>query len=348
MIGTVVFSEKGNYIVGATEKQNEEFRTSCKKLDIDMDALRARDSVEIKGITQMEITSENYNNILKVKGMPGSVFGNSYGYTMQKEIAGYMQDYYSGKISVDQVKQYFSECCVSMRVYCSQERFTTGKDEEDNTQIVSEVYEVFAKENARAARGANYQEGLEICNRLEYSGRNDDWVYYNADDYYQCEDTKNILREAVADITEKWEIADIDCNTVEENSKLTLDGGFDFNSNWNWDYRNQVGRSSIENEMIAPPEDFKFFFKESYGDKGLLKAWAGMSEKTIEIPFYISKNSLKGQIFNSAELFEFSEADTDYYTQYNSFLKNISVFTRWYAQSSGINNREGNFVPDYN
>jgi len=32
-------------------------------------------------------------------------------------------------------------------------------NEADNTQIVSEMYEIFAKENARAASLANYQEG---------------------------------------------------------------------------------------------------------------------------------------------------------------------------------------------
>lgn len=46
-----------------------------------------------------------------------------------------------------------------MRTYRTGQHQTSGTNEADNTQIVSEMYEVFAKENARAAGQANYQEG---------------------------------------------------------------------------------------------------------------------------------------------------------------------------------------------
>ena len=36
-------------------------------------------------------------------------------------------------------------------------------------------------------------------------------------------------------MTEKWELGGIDCDEIEANSSLTLDGGFDFNSIWNSD-----------------------------------------------------------------------------------------------------------------
>ena len=44
----------------------------------------------------------------------------------------------------------------------------SGTNEADNTQIVSEMYEFFAKENARAAGQANYQEGKAL-NEKYYS-----------------------------------------------------------------------------------------------------------------------------------------------------------------------------------
>ena len=50
------------------------------------------------------------------------------------------------------------------------------------------------------------------------------------------------LRESARKMTEKWELDGIDCDEIEANSSLTLDGGFDFNSIWNSDFRNQVGR----------------------------------------------------------------------------------------------------------
>ena len=109
------------------------------------------------------------------------------------------------------------------------------------TQIVSEMYEGFAKENARAAGQANYQEG-KAWNEKYYSDGHSDWTYYNSDYYYQCNDTNAALRESAWKMTEKWELGGIDCDEIEANSSLTLDGGFDFNSIWNSDFRNQVGR----------------------------------------------------------------------------------------------------------
>ncbi len=41
------------------------------------------------------------------------------------------------------------------------------------------------------------------------------------------------LRESARKMTEKWELDGIDCDEIEANSNLTLDGGFDFNSIWN-------------------------------------------------------------------------------------------------------------------
>ena len=68
---------------------------------------------------------------------------------------------------------------------------SSGDAEIDNKQIVSQIYEIFAKENTRAARRANYDEGAAI--NADYGYRNYDWVYYNADYYYQCAETKEKL-----------------------------------------------------------------------------------------------------------------------------------------------------------
>ena len=83
--------------------------------------------------------------------MPKTLFGDTFGYQMVKDISDYMRRYYAGEVSDDDVKNFFNECCASMRAYHSQMRHTTGMNEEDNTQIVSEIYEIFAKENQRAA-----------------------------------------------------------------------------------------------------------------------------------------------------------------------------------------------------
>ena len=356
MIGTLVFSTNGNYIVGASDKQNAEFRQKCENtramFDRDMiqEKLRSRDSVEIKGLTQMTFASETYQDIRKVTEMPKSVFGDAYGYQMQKDIADCMRQYYAGKVSDEEVKSFFRECCSSMRVYHSQMRHTTGMDEEDNTQIVSEIYEMFAKENQRAARNANHEEGLEINRQYGSDKRQDDWCYYNAEYYYQCENTHDLLRGAAADMATEWELPAIDTDEIEKNSKFTLDGGFDFNSGWNFIYRNQAGRGSMADETYVPPRDFKFFYKEGMYpnpsiDKGLLRVWMGGKEYNRVVPFEISRTGLKGQIFNAGDLLKNDFSKLEGYHEYSKFLSNFSIFTRWYSFESGINNRFGNYVP---
>ena len=111
-----------------------------------------------------------------------------------------------------------------------------------------EVYETTGYD----ARNATYKNGtfiaedgtdlLALFKEKYYSDDHSDWTYYNSDYYYQCNDTNAALRESARKMTEKWELDGIDCDEIEANSSLTLDGGFDFNSIWNSDFRNQVGR----------------------------------------------------------------------------------------------------------
>lgn len=318
---------------------------------IDWEALRtkAQDSVEISGITQFTmsaIPSENYNNINKqVTGLPASVFSDQFGYDMQKSIYNCMTDYYAGKISQSDVGNYFEECCTSMRIYRTQMRQTTGIDEEDNKQIVGQIYEIFAKNNAIAAQNANYNEGAAV--NETYGGRSDDWTYYNSDYYYQCEETKEILQKAAKDMTDKWEISAIDTEEIEKNSVYTIDGGFDFNSMWNISYRNQVGRASMEDESLVPPENFKFFYKQNSFNGTLWVSWNNRQEN-VDIPFSISKTgSMKGQIFNVNDLLNDNFKAEDEYKNYRQFLSSFSVFTRQYSLLSGINNQFGNYIPSY-
>ena len=54
-------------------------------------------------------------------------------------------------------------------------------------------------------------------------------------------------------MTEKWELDGIDCDEIEANSSLKLDGGFDFNSTWNFEFRNQAGRIWRDSILRSEP-----------------------------------------------------------------------------------------------
>ena len=312
----------------------------------DLTARKTVDSLETAEKIN-KIMCECYPNYQVVKGMPpGGVFADQYGYDMQNDIYYCMTDYYAGKISESDVKDYLEECCVSMRIYRTQKCQTSGHNVEDNQQIVGQVYEIFAKMNAIAARNANYEEGL--AENQAYGGRSDDWVYYNSDYYYQCEETKDFLRQAALYVTDQWEIPAIDAEEIEKNTGYTLDGGLDFNSGWNWMYRNQTGRGSMEDESVEPPKDFKLFYKEdsSAAEKGYLWVSLNGDRRDIDVSFSVSHSgSLKGQIYHVYDLMD--DTFKAEHKEDSRFLSGLTVFMRWYAYASGINNISGNYVPRF-
>lgn len=333
----VYFNTSAKDIVSELPKATWEDKEKVKQIDLTkLSPVSSLDSFETKNLTDM--LYELYPNYYAKQPMPKSLFGNRFGYDMQKEIGQYMRDFYTGNISQSELADFFEECCQSMRKYAAGKRWTSGDDGVDQQKIVGEIYEIFAKENARAAVYANDLEG-ETMN-MSYGGRKDDWVYYNSDYHYKCEKTKKMLQEAAEDMTNKWGIPSVDTEEIEKNSGFTVDGGFDFNSVWNFVSRNLKGQSNIEDESIVPPENFKFFYKEgSSPDGGDL--WCSMNgrETRRKVPFCASDDGLQGDIFSLKSLLG------DFFRTGNmgdwDFLSNFRVFTRWYAYRSGINNTPG-------
>ena len=312
---------------------------------------QTRDSYE-KTLETIESMYGCYSDSSIMRGMPKSVFGDRFGWDMQDDISDCMRKFYEGKISEEEVEEYFRLCCTSMRIYRTQQHQTSGKNEEDNRQIVSEIYDIFAKENMRAARNANYYEGEKI--NASYGGWSDDWVYYNADYYYKCEETRDKLRQIAEKVAAKWEVSSFDALEVEKNSKYTMDGGLDFNSGWNFSFRNQRGIGSIAKESVVPPKGFKMFYKESVphavkgGDVvsiGALEIAIGKSNYKCEFGFKTLRLGLKGHIYSIDELIKEHLSEKDNKPDFIEFLSNFSVFTRVYSSRTGIVYRAGDYIP---
>lgn len=332
-----IVSGSTNYTIGIKEDMDQ---VELKKLP----TYNRLDSFE-RCAEVTELLCECYPDYRVIKGMPKGLFSDKFGGDMIKDVAKCMSDFYAGKMSQNEVADFFEECCTSMRIYRTKQRQTSGTNPEDNQRIVGCIYEIFAKENQRAACRANYNEGEAFNN--EYGGLKSDWVYYNSEYYYRCEDEKEVLREIVDGVTSKWGLPAINPDEIEANSDFTLDGAFDFNSGWNFEFRNLSGRGSIEDESVEPPKNFVFFYKEqSSCGKGYLSVLLNNCKYNEDVPFYISKTGgLKGQIFS---LYDLLSGDLGNNKEYNCFLRNITVFTRMYSFCSGINNQAGNYVPRWN
>ena len=219
-----------------------------------------------------------------------------------------------------------------------------------------EVYETTGYD----ARNATYRNGtfiaedgtdlLALFKEKYYSDDHSDWTYYNSDYYYQCNETNAALRESVQQMTDKWKLGEIDCDKIEANSSLTLDGGFDFNSTWNFEFRNQAGRSSLAKESAIPPENFKMFFKEqvtSFTEEnkfnGNLKITIGKSNFDLDVPFQTLRTGSEGEIRNVWDLMEDYYPKSEDTFKVKNFLGNMSVFTRWYAYETRINDIFGDY-----
>lgn len=90
-----------------------------------------------------------YTNYQITTNMPENVFSDSFGYAMQHDIADRMEDYYAGKMSDDELKQYFNDCCSDMRIY----RRSSTRLREMQTMIICRLSARYMKFLLRKTRG---------------------------------------------------------------------------------------------------------------------------------------------------------------------------------------------------
>lgn len=252
-----------SYVIGGSEEANEKLRKKYLgddyKLPDSAVDYYSRNS-ECKGITRLEITSENYNDILKVKAMPASCLSGDYGEQVMKDVESMMHSYYEGEISEENVQQKIKNICMDMRVEMVQERRTNGYNAKDNQQILEEIYGLVQKRNVGGAYAANEREGAKIA--AENGGVEDyNWMYYNSDYYYKEEDMRSSIRDTIQQMADEWETEDIDFDKVEDNPNLALAGGLNYNKVWQ--HHAFQGRViSMTDIDTVPPKGLTFFYQD--------------------------------------------------------------------------------------
>lgn len=127
-----------SYVIGGSEEANEELRKKYlgDGYKLVPDGAKSFEELGVKGFSEIVITSENYNDIMKVKGMPASCLSGDYGRKVMKDVENLMRSYYSGEISAEDVQQKIKNICMDMRVEMVQQRYTNGYNAKDNQQIL--------------------------------------------------------------------------------------------------------------------------------------------------------------------------------------------------------------------
>lgn len=291
------------------------------------------------------LRSENYSkNKVKINKFEMDTVG-AFNNELQGKIRNCLSDYYAGDKTVEEVKDFFQESCMAMRVYYTGQLKTSGNNEADNQKIVSKIFEIFSKENQRAALKANKEEGIEI--NKEYGGNpqgeiNRGYAYYNSFHYYECESMRDVFRESALEVSAEWELPEIDLAEVEKHTIYTLDGALDFNSGWNYQYRNNMRVGSIIDQDKVPPKDFKLFFNDTAGSSlfaGILRIETGNIRIEREVPFEYKGND----IFNVSELVNIKLDDKEEQSKINDFIKNFEIFTVTQGAGSRISWVSGNY-----
>ena len=356
-IGWIVYcvaDPKKSYIVGASDAANEAFRSGLPEKSQRLESVCPPhifeegycDSYKVTGIREIDATCENYNDILKIKGMPASCMSDQNGREVLDQIQGIMKDYYAKNLDREALMSKVKDICKDMRVYQAQCRHTTGKNKEDNLQILREIYEAFQKTNVRQAVSACFDEGEKLAQANGGTER-DNWVYYDADYYYESEQIRDCLREAIGEMAQQWETDVPDFDKIEENTAYTLDGKMDFNSCWDWAAM-QRGNCSMKGYDEVPPKDFSFFYQESKyadpknlsgleGQKGVVEMMYQDKSWKADVPF--NNSSVYGkikEIFNAKNIFLSNYYENEFDSDLLSFLSKFDVFTRSYGSGKMI------------
>lgn len=321
-------------IIGASDEMNEGLRSRSKTLSEEELREYLKDAVEFTNIKKTPVTSENYADYRKpTQPMPKHCYGTAYGQREQKKIEQRLKDYYlNHSMTKEELKKFFKDRCKDMRVVMAQERRTTGTDPEHNRQIILDAYETFRRANSVMANLACDKEGEKLARENGWKeGENKDWVYYNADFYYESEELRKIFQEAAGEIAEEWKCGEVDTSERDTDSLLSYSSSF--HQVWKNGSENGARICSMIDMSEEPPEGFYLFFRTSMEkDAHVGSLQAGVGEK-IKIREKITFDVFgifdqHPQFYHLSDFLKNSDNDDSGFRKY---AENFDIFTRYYG-----------------
>ena len=332
-----------SYVIGGSEEANEELRKKYLGDSYKIPAgAKAFDELEVKGISRIEVTSENYNDIMKVKGMPASCFCGEYGRKALKEIESMVRSYYSGELSAGDVQQKIKNICMDMRVEMVQQRYTNGYNAKDNRQVLEDIYGWLQKSNVNAAYAANEREGAQTA--AAYGGaKEDNWMYYNSDYYYKEEEMKNNIRQAIQEMAKEWETDAVDFEKTEKNPIYALAGGMEYNKVWQ--HHAFQGRViSLTDIGAVPPKGVTFFYQEKkvpgWDDKDRLEYQKGYVQVSYnhkkwsaDVPYNLYGDTVAGFYHMRDFMEQYFKGGME--EECKDFLSKFDIFSEIWASTKG-------------
>ena len=152
---------------------------------------------------------------------------------------------------------------VFYRQYCLiYVRESKEKGATEKRKRLTEVYEYFARANARQAVQMNRREGRRLVegSGLTWAGT----TYYNADYYFEHKKVDELLQKITQEAAMELEIPCVDFEGAKKKNRFYLDGGISYHGVFTWmQMQNnfpsgQYGLRSLKKE---PPENFIYLYR---------------------------------------------------------------------------------------
>lgn len=216
----------------------------------------------------MESVSEEYSALVNFMRCMEAVSNNRIYYD-SNEI---LRKYYDGGVEKFYVERAFYRFC----------REYIRKGEERSAfyvyDVLSEVYEYFARANTRNAVRKNNEEGRTL---VEESGIS--WTgcsYYNADYYDRWLDMRQMFRRICGELAEEYDMDVPDFEEIEAETRFRMEGGLSFHGAWSFEQRknNYPPEEFGMRELSAsPPQGFLYFYRD-YFNEGQYPVFEGLQE----------------------------------------------------------------------
>lgn len=165
--------------------------------------------------------------------------------------------FYQGYADEKSVKSTITEIVADLR----SSYINKGYDEaEFMPKLIEDVYDYARLCNIRGAGNASWYEGRALAAAQNGSAHN--WVYYDADYYYQSEEMKSTLIDITKDIASKFGVdsSALELPTEYPEGDLRKSIYSSYNTFINEYLRTDCRIGSLIDETIVPPQGLRFFY----------------------------------------------------------------------------------------
>lgn len=325
-----------------------------RKLRLEFNGLSKAQSAAAQGIREKKETpglklTPNFDTVKVSKnlfvdknGIPKNVFlGDKVSYgkgtELERRIDSAYLDYYTGQGDEQSVKNTLLEVVETLR----SDYVEMGYDEKEiMPHIIEDVYATARLGAVSEVKHASFLESKELVAQINgHDGNTKDFIYYNSDYYFKCENIKTSLMDQAKELGEKYGVTELDLSRdYKANDPRRC-----YNS-YNTIINNYAGKqwrigNMLDDDMV-PPENFRFLYKsgdtgtnifpESIAEKGdssqfggLLQVWQGDWSYTGRVP--VRMDATRNPAINMYDVV--SKGSSNVPKESINFFKNFDFFS---------------------